>query len=71
MFGEAIFYRLGDVGGFHDPLIRGFGQVVAFEGLGADAFFVDEFYGRQEEVVKEPPFVTVEIVEGWNDLGVV
>lgn len=59
------------MGGFHDSLTRGFGGVVAFEGLGADAFFVDEFYRGHEEVVKESPFVTVEIVEEWDDLRVV
>lgn len=56
---------------FQDSLIRGFWAVEAFEGFGADAFFVNEFYGRQEEVVKEPPFVAVEIVEEGDDLGVV
>lgn len=71
MFEEAIFYWLGDMVRFQDPLIRGFGRIVAFQGFGADAFFINEFYGRQEEVVKEPPCLAVEIVEKRDDLGVV
>jgi len=59
------------MGRIHDSLIRGFRAVVAFEGFGADAFFVHEFYGREEEVVKEPPLLAVEIVEQGDDLGVV
>ena len=56
---------------FHDSLIRGFGWIIAFESFRSDAFFVNEFYGRKEEVVKESPFLAVEIVEKWDDLGIV
>ena len=40
---------------------------MAFDDLRADAFFLDQFRGRQKEVEKEAPFVAVEIVESNDD----
>jgi hypothetical protein len=57
--------------GSHDSLVRCFGQIVAFEGSIADTFLVNQFNGRQEEIVKEPPFLAVEVIEKWDNLGVV
>ncbi len=59
MFGEGLFELGRDVRGFEDALVRGFGRVVVFEGLGADAFFFEEFDGGAEEVMKEPPFLSI------------
>ncbi len=35
------------------------------------SFFFNEFYGGQEEIVKEAPFVAIEIVHQRNYLGAV
>ena len=48
--------------GFEDSLVRGFRGVIAFLGFGADSFFGEEFGGGAEEVVKESPFLGVEVV---------
>ncbi len=71
MFGEGAFDGFEDVRGFHDSLIGGFGRIVAYDGFGADAFFIDEFYGGAEEVVEEPPFLGIEIVEEGDDIGII
>ena len=55
------------MGGLHDSLIRGFRLIVAFEGFRAYSFFVNELYGRQEEIVKEPPLRAIESVEEGNN----
>ena len=62
VFREGDFDLFGDRGGFQDSLERGLGVVVAFNGLGADSFFVGEFDGGAEEVEKESPFLGVEVV---------
>ena len=54
-----------------DSLIRGFGRVMVFDGFRADAFFFDEFYRGAEEVVEESPFLCIEVVEEWNDIGII
>ncbi len=62
MFGEGLFDLGGDVGGLEDSLVRGLGGIVVFLGFGADSFFGQEFGGGREEVVKESPFLGVEVV---------
>ena len=62
MFGEGELDRFLDMRRIHDSLVRGFGRIMAFDGLRADSFFGDEFYGRAEEVVKESPFLGIEVV---------
>ena len=62
MIGEREFGLRGDEGRVDDPLVRGFGGVIVFKGFGADSFFGEEFNGGAEEVVKEAPFVAVEVV---------
>ena len=52
----------------HDSLVRGFRRIVAFDGFRTDPFFCDEFYGGAEEVVKESPFLGIEIIEQRYDL---
>lgn len=48
------------------------GGIEALEGLGADAFFGQEFGRGAEEVVEQAPFVAVEVVEEEeDDLGVI
>ena len=42
-----------------------------FDGLGADPFFSDEFYGGAEEVVEESPFLGIEVVEERYDFFLV
>ena len=56
---------------FHDPLVRGFGRIVAFDVFGADPFFGDKFYRRAEEVVEEPPFLGIEVIEQRNDVDII
>lgn len=41
---------------------------MAFDGFRTDPFFCDEFYGGAEEVVKESPFLGIEIIEQRYDL---
>ena len=57
------------MGRIDDSLVRCFGRVVAFDGFRSDSVFGDKFYGGAEEVMEEPPFVCVEIVEGAYDGG--
>ena len=45
-----------------NSLVRGFGGVIVFKGFRADSFFGEEFNRGAEEVVKEAPFVAVEVV---------
>ena len=71
MFRERIFCVLRDVFRFHDSLIRCFGLIVFFDRFGSDAFFFNEFNRGQKEVVKESPFMTVEIVHEGDYLGIV
>ena len=67
---ESLLGFFFDVFGFQDSLVRGFGFIVTFDGLGSDAFFGQELDGRDEEVVVEPPLDFVKIVHHGNDLGV-
>jgi hypothetical protein len=39
------------------------GVIIAFNRLGGNSFFGDEFHGRTEEVVKQSPFLSIEVVE--------
>ena len=41
-----------------------------FDCFRADSFFGDEFYGGAEEVMEEPPFACIEVVEEGHDIGV-
>jgi hypothetical protein len=59
------------MGGFEDSLIRGFGRAMSFDGFGADPFFGEEFHGRAEEVMKEPPFMFIEFIEQGDHLRVI
>ena len=47
----------------HDCLVRSFWEIVVFDGFRSDSFFGDELYRRAEEVVEEPPFIGVEVIE--------
>ena len=42
-----------------------------FDIFGADSFFGDEFYRGAEEVVEEPPFLGIEIIQQGNDVDVI
>ena len=44
LLGEGTFDRLGDLRRFQNPLIRGLGRIMAFDGLGADAFFGNQLH---------------------------
>ena len=48
---------------FHDSLVSGLWKIMVFDGFRADSFFCDEFYGGTEEVMEEPPFPGIEVVE--------
>jgi hypothetical protein len=66
-----VFDRGRDVGGFHDSLVGGFGPVVAFDGLGADALFGDEFCRGAEQVMEESPLMGVEVIEQGDGTGII
>jgi hypothetical protein len=66
-----LLNRRGNQRGFEDSLIRGFGGAMSFDGFGADPFFGKEFHGRAEEVMKQPPFMFIELVEQGDHLRVV
>ena len=59
------------MGRFDDSLIGSFGGVVVFESFGADPFFGEEFHGRAEEVMKEPPLVTIEVIKEGDNLWII
>ena len=69
--GQPDFGFPGDVRGFHNPLVRGFGFVVAFAGFGADAFFFQQLHRGAEEVVEEPPLGAIQFVEQGHEARVV
>ena len=70
MIGEEEFHRFVDMRRSDDSLARSFREIVAFDGFGVDSFFGDELYRRAEEVVEEPPFFGVEVIEqGGTTLG--
>jgi len=62
MFSERLFGLRGDERRVDNSLVRGFGGVIVFKGFRADSFFGEEFNRGAEEVVKEAPFVAVEVV---------
>jgi hypothetical protein len=66
-----LFDRRGDQGGFEDSLIRCFWKTMCFDCFGTDPFFGEEFHGRAEEVMKEPPGVFVESIEQRDHMGIV
>jgi hypothetical protein len=66
-----MFDRRADERGIEDSLVRGFGRAMVFDGFGADPLFGEEFHGRAEEVMKEPPFMSIEFVEEGNHLRVI
>ena len=55
------------MGRFHDSLIRCFRFVMLFDSFRTDTFFGNEFYGGAEEVVEEPPFIAVEVINKKGD----
>ncbi len=56
---------------FHDSPVRGFWEVMSFDGFGADPFFGDKFYRGAEEVVEEAPFFCIEVIKRRNEMGIV
>jgi len=44
---------------------------MVFDGFGADPFFGEEFHGGKEEVMKESPFMGIEVIEERDDVGIV
>ena len=71
MFGEILFYVERDVRRFEDSLVGSFWGVMVFEGFRADSFFGEEFHGRAEEVMKEPPFVFIEVIKERDNVRVI
>jgi hypothetical protein len=71
LFGEVLLYVGRDVRRFEDSLVGSFGKVMVFEGFRADPFFGEEFHGRAEEVMQEPPFVAIEVIEERDNVGII
>jgi len=44
---------------------------MAFDGFRADFFFSYEFHGGAEEVMEEPPFLSIEVIEEGDDFLIV
>ena len=59
------------MGRLEGSLVRGFRRVMAFNGFGTDPFFRDELHGRAEEVMKESPLFSIEVIEERDDSGVI
>ena len=71
MFGKALFDVESDVRGFEDSLIRSFWGVMVFNGFRTDSFFREEFDGGAEEVMKESPFMAIEVIEERDNVGII
>jgi len=71
LFGKILFGGERDMRRFEDSLVGGFGCVVVFESFRADSFFGEEFHGGAEEVMKEPPLMTIEVIKERDDLGII
>ena len=71
LFRELKLDRLIDEFLFHDSLIQCFRFVVFLDGIGSDAFFINEFDRGEKEIVEEPPFVAVEIIHERDHFGIV
>ncbi len=71
MFGEELFDIGRDMRRFEDSLIGSFRGVMVFEGFRADPFFGEQFHGRAEEVMKESPFVAIEVVEERDNVRMI
>ena len=63
MFGEALFYVERDMGRFQGSVVGSFWAIMVFDGFGPDPFFGKEFDRGAKEVMKEPPLLTIEVVE--------
>ncbi len=59
------------MGRFEDSLIGSFRRVMVFESFRADSFFGEKFHGRAEEVMKEPPFLAIEVIEEGDDVRMI
>ncbi len=71
LFGEKLFDIERDIRGLDDSLIGSFRRVMVFEGFRADPFFGEKFHRGAEEVMKEPPFVVVEVIEEGDNERVI
>jgi hypothetical protein len=56
---------------FEGSLVGGFWGLMVFEGFRADPFFGEEFHGRAEEVMEEPPFMTIEVIEERDHVRII
>ena len=65
--GENFSFLFGEVGIMDETVKRGAWLVEGTDGFGADEAFADKFEGRLEEIVEEPEFILVEIVEESRD----
>ncbi len=54
--------------GRDDSLVRGFWGVMEFNDFRMGSYFGDEFYGGTEEVMKESPFVFIEVIEERHEV---
>ena len=59
------------MGRLEGSLVRGFRGIMTFDGFGADPFLRDELHGGAEEVMKEPPFFGIEVIEERDDSGII
>ena len=71
MIGEVLFYVKRDMRRFEDSLVGSFRRVMVLEGFRANPFFGEEFHGRAEEVMQEPPLVAIEVIEERDNVGIV
>jgi hypothetical protein len=69
--GKGTFDRVGDIRRIQDSLIRSFWGIVTFQGFGPYPLFCDQFYRWAEEVVKQPPFRAIELIEERHSFGTI
>jgi hypothetical protein len=60
-----------DMRGFHDSLVRSFRRIMVFEGFRADPFLREKFHRGAETVMKESPFLAIEVIQERDRLGVI
>jgi len=69
--GEILFYVERDMRRFQDSLVGSFGAIMVFDGFRADSFFGQESGRGAEEVTKESPLLTIEVIEERDNRGII
>ncbi len=60
-----------DMRRFQDSMVGSFWAIMVFDGFGPGPFFGKEFDRGAKEVMKEPPLLTIEVIEERDHLGII